>query len=396
MGSRNGDQRQLEGVGGATSTTSKVVVVSRSEREDIDVEYTFAQVAVGAEKVDMSGNCGNMASGIAAFALDEGLVKAEPGQTEMPVRIYNTNTNSMLEETIQVDPVTGRFLEEGTYTISGVKGTGSPIKVKFVKPGGSMTTRIFPTGLRQQTLSVSVPPAFDVPQDVRKFEVLVSLIDVANPFVFVDASTLPQAYVLSGGQDSPIALAIVESIRREAAVTMGLAPDAETASLRPGTPKISFLSPASPTLVMDVGELGPTANGPHGAILRQPDINVQAYSMGKVHPSFQLTGAVCLGAAVCLRGTIAAEIVAGRRSHMDTPPKTPSKSPERGLEELEIRAKSDEVAKDKKVVIQHRSGVIDVEVELGPEDAREENEVLGVTVYRTARRLFEGTILVTI
>ena len=82
MGSRNGDQRQLEGVGGATSTTSKVVVVSKSRRPNIDVEYTFVQVAVGQEIVDMTGNCGNMASGIGAFALDEGLVEAAPGQTE--------------------------------------------------------------------------------------------------------------------------------------------------------------------------------------------------------------------------------------------------------------------------------------------------------------------------
>ena len=85
MGSRNGDQRQLEGVGGATSTTSKVVVVSKSHRPGIDVEYTFVQAAVGQEIVDMTGNCGNMASGIGAFALDEGLVEAAPGQTEVSI-----------------------------------------------------------------------------------------------------------------------------------------------------------------------------------------------------------------------------------------------------------------------------------------------------------------------
>lgn len=83
MGSHHGDTRQLEGVGGATSTTSKVVVVSPSKREGVDVEYTFVQVAIGSEKVDMSGNCGNMASGVAAFAVDEGLVHVEAGQTEV-------------------------------------------------------------------------------------------------------------------------------------------------------------------------------------------------------------------------------------------------------------------------------------------------------------------------
>ena len=83
MGSANGDKRQLDGVGGATSTTSKVAVVGRSQQEDADIDYTFAQVAVGSKKVDMSGNCGNMASGVGPFALDEGLVAADPGQKEV-------------------------------------------------------------------------------------------------------------------------------------------------------------------------------------------------------------------------------------------------------------------------------------------------------------------------
>jgi hypothetical protein len=83
LGSRNNDPRQLEGVGGATSTTSKAVVVSKSYKPGIDVEYTFAQITVGQERVDMTGNCGNMASGIAAFALEEGLVTAKPGESEV-------------------------------------------------------------------------------------------------------------------------------------------------------------------------------------------------------------------------------------------------------------------------------------------------------------------------
>jgi hypothetical protein len=94
MGSRNNDPRQLEGVGGATSTTSKVVVVAKSDRPGIDVEYTFAQVTVGQEKVDMTGNCGNMASGVAAFALEEGLVVAAPGQMEVitPLSVSDSYT----------------------------------------------------------------------------------------------------------------------------------------------------------------------------------------------------------------------------------------------------------------------------------------------------------------
>ena len=92
MGSANGDKRQLDGVGGGTSTTSKVAIVGKSEREDADVDYTFAQIAVGSNKVDMTGNCGNMASGVGPFALDEGMVIAQPGQEEVRFEMKGPKT----------------------------------------------------------------------------------------------------------------------------------------------------------------------------------------------------------------------------------------------------------------------------------------------------------------
>ena len=96
MGSSSGDKRQLNGVGGATSTTSKVAVVSKSKRPDADVDYTFAQVGVGSKKVDMTGNCGNIASGVGPFALDEGLVVAKPGQKEVSPSRHNQSEAAML------------------------------------------------------------------------------------------------------------------------------------------------------------------------------------------------------------------------------------------------------------------------------------------------------------
>lgn len=99
MGSATGDKRQLDGVGGATSTTSKVAVVDRSQRKDADVDYTFAQVAVGSKQVDMSGNCGNMSSGVGPFALDEGLVTAGPGQKEVRQHLYvNKSFSTLLKD----------------------------------------------------------------------------------------------------------------------------------------------------------------------------------------------------------------------------------------------------------------------------------------------------------
>ncbi|CAK7210657.1 hypothetical protein SBRCBS47491_000849 [Sporothrix bragantina] len=378
MGSRLGDPRQLEGVGGATSTTSKVAVVAKSSRKGVDVEYTFVQVTVGAEVVDLTGNCGNMASGVAAFALDEGLLgSADESESDSSLRVvsvYNTNTDVLLEETIAVDPDTGLFDPEGDYRISGVKRTGSLVKVKFVSPGGSMTGKTFPTGLRQQLLSITEGPA--APYAVRA-----TLVDVSNPFVFVDAKTMPAAYTeaAGGGPDAEDARAIVEAIRQHASVLFGFATTTAAASLQRGTPKISLLSSSAD---------------------ESADISVLSYSMGKVHPSFQLTGAVCLGAATCLDGTVAADLSENQKSLPPTPPLSSlSSSPKSDtvIDLAEEKTVSGETVSEtitdsaaRKITIQHRSGTLDVEVDIAPSG----DEAAGVTVYRTARRVFEGVIYV--
>ncbi|KAH8694217.1 PrpF protein-domain-containing protein [Talaromyces proteolyticus] len=363
LGSRNNDPRQLEGVGGATSTTSKAVVVSKSYRPGIDVEYTFIQITVGQEKVDMTGNCGNMASGIAAFALEEGLITARPGQSELSVRIYNTNTRSVLVETIQVND-SGHFLEDGEYHISGVKGTGSSIKVSFLNPGGSMTGKVFPTGNRQDKIMVHERSGLP-----EQFMVKATLIDVSNPFIFVDSSSLPPDYHATGS-DSDIALDIIESIRRQGAVQFGLASDVDSAGLKRGTPKIAVISKPL---------------GPLPGFNTRPDISVLAYSMGKVHPSVQLTGAVCLGAAACLEGTVVSELMKS-----EIPLSSQELTPLGTDVSLKITSeKQDNIQNDRSIVIGHSSGTIDVDVEVTENDL-----VQSVTVFRTARRLFEGTILV--
>ncbi|CAK7229471.1 hypothetical protein SEUCBS140593_007257 [Sporothrix eucalyptigena] len=369
MGSRMGDPRQLEGVGGATSTTSKVAVVSPSSREGVDVEYTFVQVTVGAEVVDLTGNCGNMASGVAAFALDEGLLSPQDGTLRV-VSVYNTNTDVLLEETIAVDPETGLFDPEGDYRISGVKRSGSLVKVKFVSPGGSMTGQTFPTGQRQQILEITEGPA--APYSVRA-----TLVDVSNPFVFVDAETMPSAYTdAAGGPDSEDARTIIEAIRQHASVLFGFATTTAAASLQRGTPKISLLSSSD-----------------------DADIKVFSYSMGKVHPSFQLTGAVCLGAATCLEGTVAADLLDKEKSLPPTPPLSSLSSSPKSETVIDLAESKTvagamvseavgENAAARKITIQHRSGTLDVEVDIAPNG----DEAAGVTVYRTARRIFEGVI----
>ncbi|KAH7324008.1 methylitaconate delta2-delta3-isomerase [Rhexocercosporidium sp. MPI-PUGE-AT-0058] len=362
MGSRDGDVRQLDGVGGATSTTSKVAIVSKSTRPGIDVDYTFAQVGVGSSKVDFSGNCGNICSGVGPFALDEGLVVPAAGQTEMEVSIFNTNTSRKIVETVKVGP-DGKFCEFGDHRIGGVKGTASKIEVAFVNPAGSMTGKLLPTGLPQETLHASSTPG------IEPFTVNVSMVDAANPFVFVDASTMPKSWQ-SLDRNDPLALEIVEVIRRIAAVRMGLASDEISAAQVRGTPKIAVLSQAEPRAHDEA----------------TPDIHVTSYSMGKMHPSFQLTGAVCLGAAISIPGTVASDIA--ERQRYPTPPGTPE-------EKFEEANSVKNACIEKEVVIEHASGEITARVK-SREDGMDGLAVESVTVSRTARRLFEGNVLINV
>ncbi|KAL9064979.1 MAG: hypothetical protein Q9161_008528 [Pseudevernia consocians] len=371
MGSATGDKRQLDGVGGATSTTSKVAVVGRSQREDADVDYTFAQVAVGSKKVDMSGNCGNMACGVGPFALDEGLVTADPGQRELDIRIFNTNTGRILTSTVAVS-AEGRFLEQGDHRISGYTGSGSRIKIRFENPGGSMTGKLFPSGLRQNHITVASP---GVPREVT---VRATLIDAANPFIFVDSSTLPSVYHQLG-PDAPPSLDLIESIRRQGAVNMGLAPDPETAARTRATPKIAVLAP--PRINAHTG--GSSATADDGNNERQPDIDVTAFSMGKVHPSLQLTGAVCLGAATGISRTVASDL-----SRDGRPPEERRRDAPGKVDVPEISEKMSSLVGGE-VCIGQRGGKILADVRVSPFGPRVE----GVTVDRTAQRLFEGRVM---
>ncbi|KAH7133821.1 PrpF protein-domain-containing protein [Dactylonectria macrodidyma] len=354
LGSRGNDPRQIDGVGGGTSTTSKVAVVSPSERPDADVDFTFVQVAVGKESVDFTGTCGNISSGVGPFAVQEGLVKPQPGLTQMDVRIFNSNTQRIIVETVEIDE-TGEFEEDGTYNIPGVSTTGSEVKCAFIDPAGSMTGTLFPSGKTQQTLLIQPPSSLP---DLEPFGVRVTLIDAANPFVLVDSTSISP--LLSALTSEDIQHALIEVIRREGAVAMGLAPTVEAAALTRGTPKVALVYP--PTFDEASGEL--------------PDIRVQAYSMGLPHPSLQLTGAVCIAAALSSPGTVVAELSAKSGSNwaLPTPERTPSPPNVSGE------------CKESEVLIAHSKGIIRVGV------VKDDREIRSCAVSRTARRLFEGRV----
>ncbi|KAF2761115.1 DUF453-domain-containing protein [Pseudovirgaria hyperparasitica] len=354
MGSKNNEPRQIDGVGGATSTTSKVAIISPSQRSDADVEYTFAQVSVGMETVDFSGNCGNMASGVGPFALDERLVIADPGVRQVEVRIFNTNTSRIMVETVDVDE-NDHFEEDGLYDMAGVVDSGRQVHVAFVDPAGSVTGALFPSGNRVEELTVST---FDTP-----FTVQATLVDAANPFVFVNAFTLPTWLSAAMPQDQ-LYVDTVECIRRAGAIKMNMANNQEEAAARRGTPKIAIVWPSSSPGM---------------------DIQVQSFSMGKPHPSLQLTGAVCLGAAVCIDGTV--PNLLSTSEALPTPERTPSPN---NAETMYCKAPATS-GKTRAVTVKHPGGSISVDADVLLLESS--SHVVQCTVSRTARRLFEGNVL---
>jgi hypothetical protein len=276
--------RQLDGLGGGYSSTSKVAVIGPPSRPDVDVDYTFAQVDVTTQRVDYRGNCGNISSAVGPYAIDEGLVSLNPqpstlspGAPERAVRFFNTNTKKVIVAHV---PIADRGAAvDGDFELPGVPGRGARIALDFLDPGGAVTGKLLPTGSPRDELE----------------GVAASLVDATNPMVFVRAADLG----LNGAEppdalDADAALlARLERIRAAATVRMGMAPDLPTATERsPAVPKIALVAP-----------------GGGGA----SDLTVRLVSMGKFHRAVALTGAMCLAVAAHLPGTLVAE-AAGRLS----------------------------------------------------------------------------------
>src|SRR6202048_2891482 len=170
MGSPDPYGRQLDGMGGGVSSVSKVCIIAPSARDDADVDYTFGQVLIKEPRVDYAGNCGNMLSAVGPFAVDDGLVNSLGERAD--VRIYNTNTQKIIRSSFPVEE--GRASSHGDFRIPGVAGSGAPIRLDFLEPGGATTGRLLPTRHVKEQLSV---PGFGHFQ--------VSMIDAANACVFV-------------------------------------------------------------------------------------------------------------------------------------------------------------------------------------------------------------------
>ena len=281
------DRKQIDGLGGSQSVTSKVAIIRKSTRPDADVDYTFAQVSVDKPLVSYKGNCGNISSGVGPFAIEKGLVEPKEGLTS--VRIYNTNTDKIIE----ADVVTrdGCVEYDGDFAIAGVPGTASPVKLKFVDPAGTLGHGLLPTGNAVDVLEV---PGYG--------PVEVSIVDAANPLVFARAKDLGLT-----GKELPDELNadaekldLLEKVRGLAAVKLGLCKDyTRSAWETPGIPKMTFVAEADDYVTPDGKEIKK----------EQIDLLSHMMSMQKTHPSYAMTGAMCTAAAAVVPGSIVQQVL---------------------------------------------------------------------------------------
>lgn len=266
--------RQLDGLGGGISSLSKVCVVGPSTiGEAADVDYTFAAVGVRDDDVDYSSNCGNMSAAIGPFAVDSGLVVPSGGANgECVVSIHNTNTGKIIRATFPV--VDGEAAASGDCAIAGVAGSGAPVRLDFVQPGGAKTGKLLPTGNLVDSWDDSGAK--------------MTCIDVGNPCVFVGAEALvspvPVDFSPKDIESNAAMMAGLELIRRYAAVKMGLAKDDKDV---PGSiPKIAMVW------------------APRDSEREIGDICVRALSVGQPHKAVPVTVALALAAAAQLPGTV--------------------------------------------------------------------------------------------
>ncbi|MDV2440229.1 2-methylaconitate cis-trans isomerase PrpF [Acinetobacter gerneri] len=287
IGSPDPYGKQIDGMGGASSSTSKTVILAKSDKADHDVDYLFGQVSIDKAFVDWSGNCGNLTAAVGSFAISNGLVDASriPENGICTVRIWQKNISKTI---IAHVPITnGQVQETGDFELDGVTFPAAEVQIEFLDPaddgedGGAM----FPTG--------NLVDTFDVPE-IGRFQA--TFINAGIPTIFLNAEDI--GYQGTELQDDinadNAALARFETIRAYGAVKMGLIKDISEAANRQHTPKIAFVSkPKSYT-----SSSGKAVND------SDVDLLVRALSMGKLHHAMMGTAAVAIGTAAAIPGTL--------------------------------------------------------------------------------------------
>jgi probable AcnD-accessory protein PrpF len=343
VGSPDRYGKHIDGMGGATSSTSKVVIVSKSSRADCDVDYLFGAVSVEQPVIDWSGNCGNLSAAVGPFAICTGLVAA-PTDGVTTVRIWQANIGKLIIAHIPM--LNGEVQELGDFELDGVAFPGAEIKLEFVDPASDDSdlegASMFPTGHKIDTLDVSGLGPIEA-----------TLINAGNPTIFIDAASLgltgTELQTDVNGQRELLGLA--EAIRAQGAVAMRLANSAEDATLkRPHTPKLAFVAPPAPYTASDGKRVSKSSI----------DLLARIFSMGQLHHAMTGTGAVAIAAAAAIPGTLV---------HRVAP-----------------------VGEDGRVRFGHPSGVMSVGAQAVEQDGQW--AIKKVLMSRTARRLMEGWVRV--
>lgn len=284
IGSPDPYGKHTDGMGGATSSTSKTVILSRSKSPDHDVDYLFGQVSIDKPFIDWSGNCGNLTAAVGSFAISNGLI--DPAQVPengiCTVRIWQAN----IEKTIvaRVPMTNGEVQETGDFELDGVTFPAAEVQVEFMDPAAGEGA-MFPTG--------NVLDSFEVP---GLGELQATFINAGIPTIFVNAEAIGyNGTELQGAiNEDPQALQMFESLRAHGAVKMGLIADVAEAANRQHTPKIAFVAPPQDYLASSGKQIHAT----------EIDVLVRAMSMGKLHHAMMGTAAVAISAAAAVPGTL--------------------------------------------------------------------------------------------
>ena len=284
IGSPDPYGKQTDGMGGATSSTSKTVILAKSEQADHDVDYLFGQVAIDKAFVDWSGNCGNLTAAVGAFAISNGLVDDSriPSDGIAVIRIWQAN----IKKTIiaHVPMTAGEVQETGDFELDGVTFPAAEVQVDFIDPADG-DGAMFPTG--------NIVDDLEVP-GVGTFKA--TMINAGIPTIFLNADEIGYtgAELQEAINGDPAVLTRFETIRAHGAIRMGLIKDVEEAVARQHTPKVAFVAPPS-AYTSSSGKDIPVAD---------IDLQVRALSMGKLHHAMMGTAAVAIGTAAAIPGTL--------------------------------------------------------------------------------------------
>jgi len=324
----SGTPSQVDGVGGGVTHTSKVMIVGQSVKSGVDIEYEFGQVGVEKRMIDWTGNCGNLTSAVAPFAIDEKLISVKDGL--VLVKMLNVNTMKRVDAIVPVKD--GETQYEGNYKIDGVPTTGSKIETIWHDPSGSVTGKLLPTGNVRDII------------DAGFGKIEISIVDAANPVVFVRAVDVGlTGYEKPDEVDDKVILRL-EKIRGYAARAMGLVDSPSEAVVK--SPHFPFLA------LLNESRDFETVDG-RSIDSQDYDVSVRLFSMQKMHHACAVTAAICVAVASRVEGTLVQEMC---RQRGET------------------------------IIVGHPRGLIDLNVKT----SRDGRKVESVTINRTVRKIMAG------